>query len=209
MKITAIALAAAGLAASGAVLAQSAEDLIKKNGCSACHSNDKKIVGPAYADVAAKYKGDAGAAARLMEKVKKGGRASGARSPCRRIPTSPTPTSRSSSPTSSRSRSKWLLSSEVALPAILRQAPASTAFEPARASAFRRTGESAGFFVVLNPGFLTAAEGDGTLAASVQESAAPGSVPGAAAEGVTPAIAQAKRTARAQFASGERPRHRG
>ena len=73
MKITAIALAAAGLAASGAVLAQSAEDLIKKNGCSACHSNDKKIVGPAYADVAAKYKGDASAAARLMEKVKKGG----------------------------------------------------------------------------------------------------------------------------------------
>jgi cytochrome c len=73
MKIAAIALAAAGLLASGAVLAQSAEDLIKKNGCSACHANDKKVVGPAYADVAAKYKGNAGAAAKLMEKVKKGG----------------------------------------------------------------------------------------------------------------------------------------
>jgi cytochrome c len=34
---------------------------------------DKKIVGPAYKDVAAKYKGDAGAAARLAEKVRKGG----------------------------------------------------------------------------------------------------------------------------------------
>jgi len=73
MKIAAIALVAAGLLASGAVLAQSAEDLIKKNGCAACHSNDKKIVGPAYVDVAAKYKGDAGAAAKLAEKIKKGG----------------------------------------------------------------------------------------------------------------------------------------
>src|SRR5438552_3756836 len=73
MKIAAIALAAAGFLASGAVLAQSAEDLIKKNGCAACHANDKKIVGPAYVDVAAKYKGDASAPAKLMEKIKKGG----------------------------------------------------------------------------------------------------------------------------------------
>ena len=73
MKIAAIALAAAGLVASSAAFAQSAEDLIKKNGCAACHSNDKKIVGPAYVEVAAKYKGDAGAAAKLMDKVKKGG----------------------------------------------------------------------------------------------------------------------------------------
>ena len=41
--------------------------------CAACHSNDKQVVGPAYVEVAAKYKGDAGAAAKLMEKVKKGG----------------------------------------------------------------------------------------------------------------------------------------
>ncbi len=73
MKIAAIALAAAGLVASSSALGQSAEDLIKKNGCAACHSNDKKIVGPAYVEVAAKYKGDAGAAAKLMEKIKKGG----------------------------------------------------------------------------------------------------------------------------------------
>jgi cytochrome c len=73
MKIAAIALAAAGVVASSAVFAQSAEDLIKKNGCVACHANDKKVVGPAYVEVAAKYKGDAGAPAKLMEKVKKGG----------------------------------------------------------------------------------------------------------------------------------------
>jgi len=57
-RITAIALAAAGFLVSGAVFAQSAEDLIKKHGCAACHANDKKVVGPAYVDVAAKYKGD-------------------------------------------------------------------------------------------------------------------------------------------------------
>jgi len=73
MKIAAIALAAAGALAASVAAAQSAEDLIKKHGCAACHSNDKKIVGPAYVDVAAKYKGDATAPAKLIEKVKKGG----------------------------------------------------------------------------------------------------------------------------------------
>ena len=32
--------------------------MMKKDGCAACHAVDKKIVGPAYIDVAAKYKGD-------------------------------------------------------------------------------------------------------------------------------------------------------
>jgi len=73
MKIAAVVLATAGLLASGAVLADAGEDLIKKSGCSACHANDKKVVGPAYKDVAAKYKGDKAAPAKLMEKVKKGG----------------------------------------------------------------------------------------------------------------------------------------
>ena len=49
------------------------EELAKKNACTACHAIDKKIVGPAYKDVAAKYKGDAKAEAMLQEKVKKGG----------------------------------------------------------------------------------------------------------------------------------------
>src|SRR4029079_9466365 len=50
-----------------------AEALMKKDGCAACHAVDKKIVGPAYQEVAAKYKGDAGAAAKLIKKVKEGG----------------------------------------------------------------------------------------------------------------------------------------
>ena len=73
MKIAAVVLAAAAMAATGAVHADAGEDLLKKSGCTACHSIDKKVVGPAYKDVAAKYKGDAGAAAKLAEKVKKGG----------------------------------------------------------------------------------------------------------------------------------------
>jgi cytochrome c551/c552/cytochrome c5 len=50
-----------------------AQALMQKDGCGACHAVDKKIVGPAYQDVAAKYKGDAGALARLTQKVKAGG----------------------------------------------------------------------------------------------------------------------------------------
>ena len=49
-------------------------ELAKKSGCLACHSVDKKVVGPAWKDVAAKYKGDAGAKALLIDKVKKGGK---------------------------------------------------------------------------------------------------------------------------------------
>ena len=50
-----------------------AEALMKKDGCVACHEVDKKLIGPAFQDVAAKYRGDPGAAARLRDKVKKGG----------------------------------------------------------------------------------------------------------------------------------------
>jgi cytochrome c len=48
--------------------------LAQKNACMSCHGVDKKIVGPAYKEVAAKYKGDAGAEAKLFAKVKAGGK---------------------------------------------------------------------------------------------------------------------------------------
>lgn len=48
------------------------DEILTKSGCMACHAKDKKIVGPAYKDVAAKYKGQ-DASAKLMEKVRKGG----------------------------------------------------------------------------------------------------------------------------------------
>ena len=47
--------------------------MMQKHGCAACHAVDKKIVGPAYQDVAAKYKDDKDAASKLVQKVKTGG----------------------------------------------------------------------------------------------------------------------------------------
>jgi cytochrome c len=72
MKKYAAALAAFGLVAVASP-ALADEALAKKYACTACHAIDKKLVGPAYKDVAAKYKGDAKAAENLAVKVKKGG----------------------------------------------------------------------------------------------------------------------------------------
>ena len=57
--------------ASSAALANA--DLAKKNNCLACHAVDKKIVGPAYQDVAKKYAGQADAEATVMKNIKAGG----------------------------------------------------------------------------------------------------------------------------------------
>jgi len=76
MKIALVALAGASLLASGgahAVLTNAqAEAMMKKDGCAACHAVDKKIVGPAYVEVAAKYRADKDAVAKLSKKVKEG-----------------------------------------------------------------------------------------------------------------------------------------
>jgi cytochrome c len=71
MLATAALLVAGG--ANAALDDKAADELMKKDGCAACHAVDKKIIGPAYQEVAAKYKGDATAAAKLADKVKKGG----------------------------------------------------------------------------------------------------------------------------------------
>jgi len=49
------------------------EAIVKKARCVACHAVDQKRVGPAYKDVAAKYKGDGSAPAHLFDKVRSGG----------------------------------------------------------------------------------------------------------------------------------------
>lgn len=72
MKTLAISLAFTCLAFAGA--AQADEKLAQASGCTACHSVDKKLVGPAYKDVAAKYRGNKGAEAELIKKVKAGGK---------------------------------------------------------------------------------------------------------------------------------------
>jgi cytochrome c len=66
-------VAAAGLMVAGSALAVDMPDLAKKKNCVACHAIDKKVVGPAWMDVAKKYKGDAGAKAKLVAKTMKGG----------------------------------------------------------------------------------------------------------------------------------------
>jgi cytochrome c len=73
MKIAAVILVAGVFATGAARAADAGEELLKKSGCTACHSIDKKVVGPSYKEVAAKYRGDAKAPAALAEKVKKGG----------------------------------------------------------------------------------------------------------------------------------------
>lgn len=52
---------------------KASEEIIKKARCVACHAVDQKRVGPAYKEVAAKYKGQADAVAVLSAKVRNGG----------------------------------------------------------------------------------------------------------------------------------------
>ncbi len=66
-------IVAAGLMVAGSAMATEMPALAKKNNCTACHAIDKKVVGPAWMDVSKKYKGDAGAEAKLITKVSKGG----------------------------------------------------------------------------------------------------------------------------------------
>lgn len=75
MKSTIVSMVTvAGLLVAGSTLAADMPAAAKKNNCIACHAIDKKLVGPAWADVAKKYKGDAGAAAHLDGVISKGGK---------------------------------------------------------------------------------------------------------------------------------------
>jgi cytochrome c len=76
--VTALALTSAGAWAD-------TEEAMTKAGCMACHSKDKKIIGPAFKEIAAKYKGQ-DVTAKLMAKVRTGG--SGTFGP---IPMAPNP----------------------------------------------------------------------------------------------------------------------
>jgi cytochrome c len=60
------------LAAACATPAFANPDLAQKKNCLACHATDKKLVGPAYKDIAAKYAGQKDAVDKLAQKVIKG-----------------------------------------------------------------------------------------------------------------------------------------
>ena len=75
-KMKAMVLAASTAALSLGVVSTASADavaLATKSGCMACHQVDNKVVGPAYKEVAAKYKGQEGAVDMLSAKVKAGG----------------------------------------------------------------------------------------------------------------------------------------
>ncbi len=67
-------------------LGATAEEAMAKAGCVACHTKDKKVVGPSYKEIAARYKGQANVIATLTDKVRKGGKGSFGQ-----IPMSPNP----------------------------------------------------------------------------------------------------------------------
>jgi cytochrome c len=57
-----------------AEIALADEALAKQIGCLQCHSVEKKVIGPAFRDIATRYKDNRGAREDLIEKVKKGGK---------------------------------------------------------------------------------------------------------------------------------------
>ena len=69
MKASVLVIAAATALAAGAAYAQSGADVLKSKGCLNCHEADKKKVGPAFKDIAAKQKGKQ---AELVAKLKEG-----------------------------------------------------------------------------------------------------------------------------------------
>jgi len=69
-----IAACAIGAAMTLAGAAQANEKLAQSSGCMTCHGVDKKVIGPSYKEIAAKYRTDKGAEASLIKKVKGGGK---------------------------------------------------------------------------------------------------------------------------------------
>lgn len=98
-----IAMMAALSVSATAFAAADGEALFKKSGCTACHAVAKKLVGPAMKDVAAKYKDDKEAQARLEKKVRNGGSGSWGAVPMM-------PTAKSVSDESIKTIVEWALS---------------------------------------------------------------------------------------------------
>jgi cytochrome c len=71
MKLVTASISLCAAIAAAPAFAQA--DLAQKKNCMACHAIDKKLVGPAYKDVAAKYAGQKDAVDKLAQKVMKGG----------------------------------------------------------------------------------------------------------------------------------------
>jgi cytochrome c len=84
----------------GIAPAQASPELAAKSKCMACHDVEKKKMGPSFKDMAAKYKGDAGAEAMLTEGILKGSKGKWGKipMPAQKIP-----------PEDAEALSKWIL----------------------------------------------------------------------------------------------------
>ncbi|MDP2694600.1 MAG: c-type cytochrome [Gallionella sp.] len=102
MKIRYLVLTAALSVSATAFAAGDGAALFKQNNCGACHAAAKKTVGPALADIAAKYKGDKGAQAKLEAKTRSGGAGSFGTMP---MP----PTAKSASDADIKTMVAWIL----------------------------------------------------------------------------------------------------
>ena len=103
MKLTTISsiAVAAGLLFGVVQGAQASETLARSKNCLSCHTVDKRVVGPSYKDIAARYKGKSAEAA-LVQKIREGGSGSfGA------VPMPPNP---NVSEADARTLAKWILS---------------------------------------------------------------------------------------------------
>jgi len=99
MKVTPIVAAALIVLSSSAMADQK---LAQSKACLSCHQVDKKVVGPAFKDVANKYKGDAKATEHLLTVVQKGGKGVWGT-----VPMPPQPTVK---PEEAQALVKWVLS---------------------------------------------------------------------------------------------------
>lgn len=73
MRIRYFAVLATGMAFASGAMAEDGEALARKNNCTSCHAIATKVVGPAFRDVAARYRDDRNAQAMLERKVRSGG----------------------------------------------------------------------------------------------------------------------------------------
>lgn len=96
------ALVAFGLTALLPSVGHASMELAQRNACMACHAVDKKLVGPAYVEVARKYAGQKDAEATLTANIKKGG--SGKWGPV------PMPAQAALSEADAKTLAKWILS---------------------------------------------------------------------------------------------------
>lgn len=71
MKLVHAVLIVLGILSAGTAAAS--EKLAQSSGCMTCHAMDRKAIGPGYKEIAAKYRNDKGAEAKLIQKVKAGG----------------------------------------------------------------------------------------------------------------------------------------